>query len=373
MDASRGRVAPRKEKNKDLADYVCTVCGATTAKLKYCVSCKTTRYCSKECQVVDWRDRGHKAICEKIRADREAETKRSEAPTPPSSPKPERPVFYGPAERTHADEVRARIKADHETARVKREANPEPEPIVTSERYGTACPICLEEWDVNKWSQSGRMLQSCCAKTVCDSCGAREEIRSGPCPLCRAPQPKTAEEFLANLGRHADNDVPEAIRALGTTYLSGRLGVGISKKKAARLLERASDLGDVEAMVRLSYMYHEGEGVKVDKMKAIRLCRTAAERGYAFGQFALSGFLCEGGMAEEAFAFAKQAADRGLPDAQGQVGLYFELGFGVSEDADEARRWYEIAAANGSEEAKDHLAKLPAPGKKAPRRRGRKR
>ena len=352
-------------KSKGVTGNTCTICGEWADLV---CPCQTTRYCSKECQAVDWKDRGHKKACRKIRAEREEEAKRSEAPTPPSSPVP---VFYGPAERTHADEVRARIKAEHEAARAKREANPEPEPIVTSERYGTACPICLEEWDVNKWSQSGRMLQSCCAKTVCDSCG--DKIRSGPCPLCRAPQPKTAEQYLANLGRHADNDVPEAIRALGTTYLSGRLGVGISKKKAARLLERASDLGDVEAMVRLSYMYHEGEGVKVDKMKAIRLCRTAAERGYAFGQFALSGFLCEGGMAEEAFAFAKQAADRGLPDAQGQVGLYFELGFGVSEDVDEARRWYEIAAANGSEEAKDHLAKLPAPGKKAPRRRGRKR
>ena len=49
--------------------------------------------------------------------------------------------------RSHADEVRARIAAEHEAARALREANPEREP--TSARFGSRCPICLEEWDVN--------------------------------------------------------------------------------------------------------------------------------------------------------------------------------------------------------------------------------
>lgn len=368
-DSCPSAECPRPIKTKDVTNNTCTICGREGNLV---CPCQTTRYCSKECQAVDWKDRGHKKACRKIRAEREEEAKRSEAPTPPSSPVP---VFYGPAERTHADEVRARIRAEHEAAREKREANPAPEPLITSERYGKACPICLEEWDVNKWSHSERMLLSCCAKTVCDACG--DKICSGPCPLCRAPQPKTAEEFLANLRRHADAEVPEAIKVLGFSYLANRLGLGISKKKAARLLERAADLGDVEATVRLAYMYHEGDGVKVDKKKAIRLCRTAAERGHAFGRFALSGFLCQVGMAEEAFALAKQAADQGLAAAQGQVGLYFELGFGVSKDLDEARRCYERGVAHGSEEAKVHLAnllaELDAQRTKAPRRRGRKR
>ncbi|GJE89825.1 zinc finger MYND domain-containing protein [Phanerochaete sordida] len=29
-----------------------------------CSGCKTTRYCSKECQMVDWKERGHKKGCE---------------------------------------------------------------------------------------------------------------------------------------------------------------------------------------------------------------------------------------------------------------------------------------------------------------------
>ncbi|KAK7253459.1 hypothetical protein SO694_00001840 [Aureococcus anophagefferens] len=122
----------------------CTICGTNPKTLLNC-PCGTTQYCSTECQRIDWRDRGHRKACKKIRNERAEEEKRAEAPTPPPSPPKE--VFYGPAPRSHADEVRARIAAEHEAARVRREANPEREPL--SARFGARCPICMEEWDVN--------------------------------------------------------------------------------------------------------------------------------------------------------------------------------------------------------------------------------
>merc|ERR1712091_123749 len=82
----------------------CTICGE---KAKLNCPCGTTQYCSTECQRIDWRDRGHRAACKKIRDERAADAARAEAPTPPPSP----PV-YGPAPRSHADEVRARIAAE---------------------------------------------------------------------------------------------------------------------------------------------------------------------------------------------------------------------------------------------------------------------
>ncbi|KAH8080321.1 hypothetical protein JL720_9013 [Aureococcus anophagefferens] len=108
----------------------CTICGE---KAKLNCPCETTQYCSTECQRIDWRDRGHRKVCKKIRDERAAEAARAEAPTPP----PSLPV-YGPAPRSHADEIRARIAAEHEAARVRREANPEREPL--SVRYGVAVP-----------------------------------------------------------------------------------------------------------------------------------------------------------------------------------------------------------------------------------------
>ena len=81
----------------------CTICGAKPRTLLNC-PCGTTQYCSTECQRIDWRDRGHRKACKKIRSERAAEAARAEAPTPP--PSPPRDVFYGPAPRSHADEVR---------------------------------------------------------------------------------------------------------------------------------------------------------------------------------------------------------------------------------------------------------------------------
>ena len=69
----------------------CTICGE---KAKLNCPCETTQYCSVTCQKVDWRDRGHRKACKKIRSERAAE-----APTPP--PSPPRDVFYGPAPRSH--------------------------------------------------------------------------------------------------------------------------------------------------------------------------------------------------------------------------------------------------------------------------------
>ena len=100
----------------------CTICGAENAKL--CKGCGSVAYCSTACQRVDWRERGHRKACNKIRDERAAEAARAEAP-----PSPPRAVFYGPAPRLHADEVRARIAAEHEAARALREANPEPEQV----------------------------------------------------------------------------------------------------------------------------------------------------------------------------------------------------------------------------------------------------
>jgi len=196
----------------------CTICGANPRTLLNC-PCGTTQYCSTECQRIDWRDRGHRKACKKIRNERAAEAARAEAPIPPPSP----PV-YGPAPRSQADEIRARIAAEHEAARARREANPERQPL--SARWGSRCPICLEEWDVNEEN----MLRCCCCRVVCTSC----EDKIGfdvPCPLCRAPATKNAKEELAQLRRHVENEVPEAIKTLGDAYCAGRYGLVRSAKK----------------------------------------------------------------------------------------------------------------------------------------------
>ena len=348
----------RKARTK-LALKQCTICGAENAKL--CQGCGTTAYCSTACQRVDWRDRGHREACKKIRNERAAEAARAEAPTPPPSPPKE--IFYGPAPRSHADEVRARIAAEHEAARLRREANPEREPL--SERYGSRCPICLEEWDVN--SRADAFL-TCCCRPICATCAPK--VIGKPCPLCRTPFPKTAAESLAHLRRHVENDLPEAITHLGDIYHSGdQLGLTRNLKKAVRLYKRAVELGDVEAMHNLGTLYWKDagrDGVKLDEKKAMQCFRMAAARGHVHSQSQLSVMLTlQAGIAEqagrledatraraEAFTLIKICAARGLVNAEFNCGSFYEQGFGVVDvDLEEAKRWYARSAAHGDKDA----------------------
>jgi hypothetical protein len=312
--------------------------------------CGTTQYCSTECQRIDWRERGHRKACKKIRSERAAEAARAEAPTPPTPPPKE--VFYGPAPRSGADEVRARIAAEHEAARLRREANPEPEPA--SARYGSRCPICLEEWDVN----APGVLRVCCCRLVCRSC--QEKIGFGACPLCRVPCAKSNAEQLARLRRHVENEVPEAIRFLGIAYRRGHFGLVKSDKKAAKIYRRAVELGDVRAMVLLGILYANGSGVKLDKNKAERLYRMAADRGDAGAQNNLGSLLYFEKNYEEAFRYWALAADQGDTRGENNVGCCYRDGEGTEVDLGKARYWFELAAAKGHEEAIKSLAYLDA-------------
>ena len=336
----------RKARTK-LALKQCTICGAENVKL--CQGCGTTAYCSTDCQRIDWRDRGHRKVCKKIQA---AEAARAEAPTPP--PSPPRDVFYGPAPRSHADEVRARIAAEHEAARVRREANPEPEPA--SARFGSRCPICLEDWDVN----TPNVFLTCCCRRVCQSC--EDKIGTGACPLCRLPFPKDEAEQLARLRRHVENEVPEAITFLGDCYRDGDRDFGLvqSDKKAAKIWKRAVELGDVDAMVRLGHSYENGTGVKLDKKKAARLYRAAADRGDAIAQGNLAALFDAEEEFEEGFRYYALSAEKGWTNAEICLGCCYRDGEGTEVDLGKARYWFERAAAKGDEKAIACLAELDA-------------
>ena len=327
-----------KKSRTKLALNVCTICGKKAKGP--CKGCGTAAYCSTECQKIDWRDRGHRAVCKKIQNERAAEAARAEAPP--------KEVFYGPAPRSHADEVRARIAAEHEAARARREANPEPVPLW--ERHGPRCPICFGGWDPNE----PRGMQTCCMRQTCRNC--TEKIGINPCPLCRTPVARSAAECLARLRRHAD--LPEALGQLGQAYLHGNLGLVKSAKKAAKLYKRAVELGDPDAMVNLAAMYCAGHGVKLDRKKATQLTRMAADRGYAIAQYNLSNF--EGLSVEESLKYLQLAADQGLSLAERALGDRFERGDGVQRDLEEAKRWWDRAVTRGKNSGLFQMGDVPA-------------
>jgi len=335
----------------------CVVCAQPAEKLK-CVKCKTP-YCSVACQTVDWKERGHKEECKRLVKANAAAAKgaggvpRDKATTPSPSPKPKvaPPVVDGPA-RGRANVERARAAAAAATSTPARA--PEPEHWMGTPR----CPVCLEDW--NKEVIPSMTL--CCCKTICFPCAYKLKSTSLQCPLCRTPIPCTEVEELAMLRRNVENGISMAIFYLGLSYSRGSLGLVPSYKKAARLYQRAADLGDVIATFYLGNAYKDGNGVKLDKKKAVKYYRMAADRGHTFAQFHL-GFCYHFGEGvpqdyAEAVRFFKLNADQGCTHAEAYLGKMYEHGDGVAQNIAEASRWYERAAAKGHKKASDMLAGL---------------
>ena len=170
-----------------------------------------------------------------------------------------------------------------------------------------------------------------------------------------------------------------------------------NEKKAAKIFKRAVELGNVDAAMRLGILYCEGEGVKVDKKKAMKLFRMAADRGDAKAQHLLSRELnaefldyADAEMAkleakpaserrevdedavmarlnaarlssdEEVHRYCRLSAEQGYVPAMRPVSHCYSKGIGVERDVDEARRWLERAAAAGDAKSIAELEKLNA-------------
>ena len=303
-----------------------------------------------------WKERGHKKECKRLLAILRKSKGMMEGapprqlvtlPPPPRAPKAAPPIVDGPA-RGGLDIARAKAAAATATALAATATAPAAD-------EETRCPICLEDFDPNV----SKSFQLCCCKYVCIPCN---EKLGDVCALCRTPRPETAEASLAMLRRHAANSKGAAVFNLGQCYALGGLGLVPSHKKAARLYERAVELGDVWAMNNLAMSYELGRGVRLDRTKMARYYRMAAERGYPIAQYNLGSCYDAGdGVlkdAETAVRWYALAAGQGHTNAEVNCGVAFANGEGVARDDAEAARWFGRAAAKGDESAARALAAL---------------
>jgi len=111
-----------------------------------------------------------------------------------------------------------------------------------------------------------------------------------------------------------------AMQNLGIRNQAGR-GVTKNMEQAALWYERAIEAGNLASYSGLGYMYKFGKGGRPkDLAKAIRLFRSAADKGDASGQY--------------------------------NLGLMYEKGIGVLKDRNEALRLYRLAAVDDKRAAK---------------------
>ncbi|KAJ1450512.1 hypothetical protein M885DRAFT_621580 [Pelagophyceae sp. CCMP2097] len=303
-----------------------------------CTKCKSRRYCSKKCQLVDWKEGGHNKACSKLMAaafqDRLLDARM------PEKLKIEA-LAIAPAR-----DLKAAPWAPGGTAKINllvkfNSANGD------APDWRSNCAICLDVLPIGGGQQT---FYSCCCKRICTECCAKCRQHDQRCPLCRAPTPTSAEE-LRWLQKHVDKGNAEAQFVLGDAYSSGATGLKQSFKRAVQLYERAAAQGHAPAQNKLGQSYTAGLGVQIDYKTAALWSRRAAEQGYPTGQYNLGQMFYHGkGVAQsydEAARWWRLAAAQGHAHALFNLGACYGNGKGVPRDLDEALRLYKRAAAKG--------------------------
>ena len=161
----------------------------------------------------------------------------------------------------------------------------------------------------------------------------------------------------------------ESVYELACLYEKGASSAVIRDEHYAfQLYQQAATYGHARAPHRLGVACESGSElglVEANTSLSVYFYRLAAEMGgCSDSQFALSGWYLTGisdelaQSGQEAYAWARLAADQSLPSAEYAIGYFSEVGIGTKPDVDEAIRWYTRAMHHGFNRAKRRLKVL---------------
>ncbi|MBL1277153.1 MAG: sel1 repeat family protein [Ectothiorhodospiraceae bacterium] len=140
-----------------------------------------------------------------------------------------------------------------------------------------------------------------------------------------------------------------AMSAQADYYEDGLMAYAIGNYAAAgHAFMQAADAGNEGAEHMLMRMFSEKKMYANDVAKeTLKWTRKAAEKGVMQAQFALANIYSEQANAEAAVSWYRKAAQQGHAEAHYKLGAIYEHGAnGVSSDADESVRMYQIAASD---------------------------
>lgn len=164
--------------------------------------------------------------------------------------------------------------------------------------------------------------------------------------------PREAINWLKRAAEQADEENPHALHELGLLYeqFDSQL-VPYDPAYAKSLFTQAAQLGYTPSQYKLGQCYEYGIlTCAVDPRRSIAWYTKAAEKGDAEAELALSGWYLTGSEGvlkqsdSEAYLWARRAANKGLSKAEYAVGYYAEVGIGIKQDIEFAKRWYMRAA-----------------------------
>ena len=119
-----------------------------------------------------------------------------------------------------------------------------------------------------------------------------------------------------------------------------------------------------EAPFIVGAMYFAGQGVEQNEEKAFFYYEQAADFGYIPAQTTLAMLYAHKHRWDDAYAFARKAAENGDIEAQMLLAGWYENGAGRPFDMQKAVHFYELAAKNGDLNAKTALYLIYKEGKR---------
>lgn len=177
---------------------------------------------------------------------------------------------------------------------------------------------------------------------------------------------KDAIIWFNRAAQQADEENPHALHELALLYEHPVAGALTQDDKIAfDLFSQAAQYGYAPSQFKLGTAYEYGNlTCPVDPRRSIAWYTRAAEKGHSEAELALSGWYLTGSESvlkqsdSEAFLWARRAANQGQAKAEYAVGYYSEVGIGVKQDLELAKKWYMRAAQKGNQRASQRLAEL---------------
>eukprot|EP00730_Choanoeca_flexa_P009677 TRINITY_DN1283_c0_g1_i1.p1 TRINITY_DN1283_c0_g1~~TRINITY_DN1283_c0_g1_i1.p1 ORF type:complete len:537 (+),score=110.74 TRINITY_DN1283_c0_g1_i1:98-1708(+) len=172
-----------------------------------------------------------------------------------------------------------------------------------------------------------------------------------------AKQPVKALDIYKSQSTH---DQAWAWRGFGLCLQQGLAHLAPDDEAAADAFRKAADLGDARAMVNLARCYETGQGIAQHSGRALGWLDKAARLHYPPGMVKLASMhrTGQGGTVvdyDKALKLYKQAAKKGLPQAQCSFGYMLQHGLGTAVDTAGAIQHYTNAAEQGLAEAHFNL------------------
>jgi len=202
------------------------------------------------------------------------------------------------------------------------------------------CPICFLRMPTDE----GWRYKTCCGKVICCGCiyAVSKTKKAIPlCPFCRTPHANTDEEMNERDKRRMEAGVPIAIHNVGCYYDRGTNGYSQDHTKALELWHRAAELGYTMAYASIGYAYDEGEGIEVDKTKAVYYYELAAMRGNVYARHNLGNSEMRAGNIDRVLRHYMIAVRDGYTKSLNSIKELYTAGHATKDDYMKALQSYQ--------------------------------